>query len=218
MLEMKKILHGNKIIFLIYGIFLVMGAGILLFFTKSDIHLYTNKFHSAFWDFFYKNITHVGDGLTIAVLFVILLFLSFRKALVIGLSGAFGGLLAQFFKRVFFSDVNRPQAYFNGVADLYFVPGVNVHTTLSFPSGHTATAFALFIALALLSKRNGAKLFFLFVAFLIGYSRIYLSQHFLIDVYFGSLLGTISAIISVLLVSSSTKKWLDNSILKIVSK
>lgn len=215
---MKKILRDNKIVLLVYGVFLLAGAGILLVFPKGDVHLFTNKYHSVFWDFFFRNITHLGDGLTILFLFILLLFFSFRNAFVIGLSGALGGLLAQFFKRVVFADVVRPKSYFNGVADLYFVPGVDVHTTLSLPSGHTATAFALFIALAFLSGKNSVKLLFFVAALLIGYSRIYLSQHFFVDVYLGSILGTISALFIVLLLNSSKKKWLDKSIINIFAK
>jgi membrane-associated phospholipid phosphatase len=39
-----------------------------------------------------------------------------------------------------------------------------------------------------------AALFF-FCALAVGYSRIYLSQHFLLDVFFGSLIGTIGTLI-----------------------
>jgi len=37
-------------------------------------------------------------------------------------------------------------------------------------------------------------LFFLFLAVLVGYSRIYLGQHFLPDVTMGALLGTVTAL------------------------
>jgi membrane-associated phospholipid phosphatase len=41
-------------------------------------------------------------------------------------------------------------------------------------------------------KNNFLKTGFLLLALLIGYSRIYLSQHFLEDVYGGSIVGTVT--------------------------
>ena len=61
----------------------------------------------------------------------------------------------------------------------------------SFPSGHTATAFALAMALSFL-YRNGKPLFFVF-AFLVGLQRIISQNHFPSDVIAGALVGVISA-------------------------
>jgi membrane-associated phospholipid phosphatase len=59
----------------------------------------------------------------------------------------------------------------------------------SFPSGHTTSAFALATTIAIISKDKKIGLFCFILAALTGYSRIYLGQHFLEDVGFGSLLG-----------------------------
>jgi membrane-associated phospholipid phosphatase len=42
-------------------------------------------------------------------------------------------------------------------------------------------------------------LFILLAAALVGYSRIYLAQHFLLDVFIGAIIGTVSGILSVYL-------------------
>lgn len=215
---MKKIFQENKLILLLYLLFLAITGGFLLVFSKEEIHLFSNNMHSRLADIFFTYLTYLGDGLSIAIFFVLLLFISFRKAFIVGLSGLLGGMLAQFFKRVVFEDVPRPKPYFEGIAELYFVPGVDVHTTLSLPSGHTATAFALFFVLATFSSRNSVKLVCLVAALLVGYSRIYLSQHFLIDVYIGSILGTISGILIVFLLNRSKRKWLNQSLIKIIKQ
>ena len=69
------------------------------------------------------------------------------------------------------------------------VPGVEQVLTLSFPSGHTVTAFALtfFVASTVLSFKTGW--WFCILAILVGFSRIYLGQHYMIDVYVGSMIG-----------------------------
>ncbi|HDZ11068.1 MAG TPA: phosphatase PAP2 family protein, partial [Bacteroidetes bacterium] len=61
----------------------------------------------------------------------------------------------------------------------------------SFPSGHTAAAF-------LMAQLLGYQLPFLvlplyILAGLIGYSRIYLRVHYPLDVFFGAVLGFVSA-------------------------
>ncbi len=213
--EMRKFFKENRVLIILYLMFLVAVGGILLNYSKEEIHLFLNEYHSLLFDDIFKNVTHLGDGLSTVVFTVLFLMFSFRKAIIIGLSGFLGGMLAQFFKRVVFSDVVRPRLHFDGVEELYFVPGVHVHTTLSLPSGHTATAFALFFVLAVFSKRSYVKIFFFFIALLVGYSRVYLSQHFLVDVYMGSFLGAVSALFVAFYFSKPQKQWLDKSLVKL---
>ncbi len=59
----------------------------------------------------------------------------------------------------------------------------------SFPSGHTAAAFAAAFALFLFHKRAGSAA--LILALLMGFSRLYLFVHFPSDVIAGALLGLI---------------------------
>lgn len=75
---------------------------------------------------------------------------------------------------------------------------INKPRFYSFPSGHTTASFA-FATTALLRCQPAACLPILFLAFMIGFSRIYLRVHYLTDVVCGMLLGSTCGIISVML-------------------
>jgi membrane-associated phospholipid phosphatase len=80
-----------------------------------------------------------------------------------------------------------------------------MHDEFSFPSGHTTTAFCIFFGLALLipNKKIGTTLIIL--ASLIGFSRTYLSYHFLMDLVAGSFLGVTIALGMYLLLKKKLK-------------
>ena len=75
--------------------------------------------------------------------------------------------------------------------DFHFVNGVKIlRGATSFPSGHTAGAFAIWSILAFQFSRNKTlQLGCLLVAITVGISRVYLGQHFPQDVLFGSAIG-----------------------------
>ncbi len=63
----------------------------------------------------------------------------------------------------------------------------------AFPSGHTASSTAFFVALFLARKKIGAPL--LAIPILIAISRMIVGAHYLSDVTFAAILGTICALI-----------------------
>lgn len=157
--------------------------------SKADIHLRLNTFHSSFFDTFFLYITYLGDGTLALLVSIMLLAVKYRFALIVGLSNILASTITQVLKQTVFSEELRPKKYFEGIHDLYFVPGVENHLYYSFPSGHATCAFSLYLALSFIVKNKRFKTLFFILAFLVGYSRIYLSQHFLGDVYVGSLIG-----------------------------
>ena len=74
------------------------------------------------------------------------------------------------------------------------VDGVHLHAWNSFPSGHTAAIFALMVAVAMMLPKWWQKTLCILFAIIVGYSRIYLSQHFIDDVLFGAIIGIIACI------------------------
>jgi membrane-associated phospholipid phosphatase len=87
----------------------------------------------------------------------------------------------------------RPISYFGDESAtlVHTVSWVNVHSSCSFPSGHSAAAFGLFSFLAVILPNKRFGIFLFLMALCAGYSRIYLAQHFFADVYVGSIIGTL---------------------------
>lgn len=159
---------------------------------KGEDVLWVNGHNSPFLDSFFSLITLLGEGWIYIAAIVVLPFIRFYDSIGLILTGILNGLLISFFKRVLFANAGRPITLLDKDL-LHFVPGVQVHSAHSFPSGHTATIFALVVFLALLSSNRIWIIAMLCIALLVGYSRMYLLQHFLLDVGAGALMGSFSA-------------------------
>ena len=187
---MKKQITIHKVYFIIYVAITLIAALFLILFSKSEIHIYLNKFHTNWLDPIFRYTTDLGDGMAIVVVSVIILFFSKRKMIQVALSGVLSGVIAQFLKKVVFGPTPRPSAYFEDLnIPLHYVDGVELHTAFSFPSGHATAIFTLITSLVLILKRPKLDVFFIALAVIIAYSRIYLSQHFLGDIFAGSMIG-----------------------------
>ena len=207
-------LKGNYLLFLFYLIVIAIATTILFYFSGQDIYLYINKLNSPFFDAFFKYITILGTFAFIGPIILLLTFKSVKVAVTASLASLIAMLMTQLGKFVIWPDSPRPKVVFESLNNLHFVDGVRLNSSHSFPSGHTTGAFALLIVIALFSKKQYTKYICLFFAILVGYSRIYLSQHFLVDVTVGSLLGTVSALLCYLWIANPSNKprpWLEKS-------
>ena len=159
---------------------------------KVQIHQSINSFvGNPFFDVFFKYITHIGDGVFAILIVIITLFFNVKKSIYILLAYVFAALASGILKNYFFVHTCRPSFCFQHYArlPLKFVEGVELHSFNSFPSGHSTAAFAVFISLLFMSNNFITKFLWLLLACLAAYSRTYLSQHWLVDIYFGSILG-----------------------------
>lgn len=214
-LSVKAILLRNRYFILPYLVFVVLGAVLLMLNNKADMHLEFNTFHASVFDLFFRYITYLGDGWTALIVGLLLLVIRLRWAFLLGLSCLISAFITQFLKHSVFVDALRPKKYFEGIHQLYFVPGVENYLYNSFPSGHSTCAFSMCLSLALISEKNPLKLFFFFMALLIGYSRIYLSQHFFEDVYAGAFIGVSTGLLVYYFLFRSRKTWLDKSLISV---
>jgi membrane-associated phospholipid phosphatase len=192
---MYNILRKNSIFLISFFVFFFAGLISVLLYTKADIHLYLNRFHSPFFDIFFKYVTYIGSGYAAILICFILLFLRVRYAMILFASWAITGIIVQILKHFAFPEFDRPVEYFRTIAELYLVQGIKIHKHFTIPSGHAATAMAIFGLIAMISKRPWVKFIVGLSAWIVSYSRVYLSQHFLQDILVGSLLGIIAVII-----------------------
>ncbi len=212
---MVRIIRQNIFFYLCCAIFFVWGGIYLLIYDKSSFSLWINEHRSAFNDIFFQYITWLGDGITVTVIVLSLLFIKFRFALFAAVISIVSSLLIVLLKNIF--DQSRPSIYIKDT-DLNFVDGVTLHQHFSFPSGHTAAAFSLYCVLALLAKNKYAGILFFLLALVVGASRIYLFQHFLTDVYFGALIGVVVSTMLLIYLSKTgfikNKTWHDRSLIR----
>lgn len=212
---MKDLFKTNLSFLLPYLIFITGGAILIAVNSKAETHLEFNSLHSQFFDVFFSYFTRLGDGFTLTLVVIILLTVRFRIALFVAAANIIAAIITQTLKRTIFSDVVRPKKFFEGLNEIYFVPGIDNHLYYSFPSGHSTCAFSLYFALALLSKNKILKFAFFLIALLAGYSRIYLSQHFFEDVYTGSLIGVTVTGITFFYINKIKKGPLDDSLITV---
>ena len=108
--------------------------------------------------------------------------------------------LKEFFARVrpFNLFESNPEKYAVWGTEYVFPELVHKPSSFSFPSGHTASAFAAAPALLWHSRKWGIPTM-IFAAFM-GFSRIYVQVHYCTDVIGGIISGAICGLIAVLIV------------------
>ena len=210
---MKKENYKNIQYFLVpYLIFALGLLFLILFVPKEELHLMMTRNRSHAADWFFRIWTEMG-GIIPFFIVLIVMFYRYSASLFILASQLTGLFIAFIVKNIFHAP--RPSLYFKEFYPeilLPVVPGFNLMTFNSFPSGHTVNAFALFFCLALIIKNKWLKLLCFVAAALVGYSRIYLSQHFAIDVLPGSLIGVISAWMVYPYYLKLNRKWKKHSL------
>ncbi len=185
-------LNDNKTYLLPYLIVWLMGLLVVLLYDKIDIHQFTNQRPFAVGDSLFPYITKLGETFPFIVGGILLLF-HLRKALFVLSVQVVGAIVVYTLKNLFRAP--RPRIVFQELGlDLHTIDGVRLHAWNSFPSGHTMAAFAFFLSLALIVKNQLLKFFFFAMSLLVGFSRIYLNQHFLEDTLAGSLLAVVIAL------------------------
>ena len=184
----KDVLQRIRLFFISYVIILCGCFVIKLIFSREDIYFAVNSRYNAFGDTIFPYITDIGNGWTIIVLSATLVLSNYRAAFLMAGSYAITSISAQIIKHIF--NTPRPKLYFKDYpGSIHFVKGVYILQYDSFPSGHTTTAFSAAVVIVYLIKNKNWSVPLLLIAMLVGYSRMYLSQHFFEDVIGGSALG-----------------------------
>jgi len=200
-ISIKDVLQRIRPFFILYLILLCCCFVIKLLYSKDDIYFAVNTRHTDFLDAVEPYITDLGDGWTIVILAAIISLYNYRVAFLMVTTFLVSSLGVQIAKFCF--DAPRPKLYFkNQLSRLYFVKGVDILSTHSFPSGHTLTAFATGVLVTYLVKNKNWAYLLIFYGVMVGFSRMYLSEHFFEDVVAGSAMGVFLAVCWI--------RWIDS--------
>lgn len=190
----SSLYKSNRLFFTGILIVVIVSSFILSFYSKAEGFYILNPYHSPILDQFFIYFTNFGDGL-FCVAIGLLLFIFKRKflSLMVLTSYAISGIIAQVLK--YFILEARPAVYLKDTAYPYFIEKVTLHNYHAFPSGHSASAFALAATLGFAIKNKNYSILLLIGAILVGYSRIYLGLHFIDDVLAGTVIGFLTAVL-----------------------
>ena len=204
---------------LVTFMYVIVGMTLNKYYGEEALHIVLNKFNFPIADFFFKYFTKTGELIFGLFILVFIVWKSSWRMLITFISAALlQSLIIVSSKRLFFVDHHRPGFYFKEKAiDIHLVDGIKQGITFTFPSGHTATAFFLFLILTLLVKNNWLKFFFGIAAVFAALSRIYLSQHFMQDTVAGGLIGILSVIFSYYFWLNKNLPFLNGQVRKIKS-
>jgi len=195
---LKGFFRNNIFIFLVYLVVICLSIGYLLNYDKVSIHFYLNQYvGNSFLNYFFYYITYLGDGTIAAFILLLILIYNIRAGLYATASFLTATLFSITLKHQFYDDVNRPSfvfKYFDG-RQLKFVDGVELYIHNSFPSGHATQAFSILMCLVFTAKSQVYKFLFFGLAFLTALSRVYLSQHWLVDITVGSIIGMLFSLL-----------------------
>ena len=207
-------IKGSLTLFIIFIILLSP----LFFLEKGTVLLWINGLNTEFLDRFFVLITKLGDGITV-VFWVLFIAAFYRLAYLYQFVIAYGiqVVIVTVVKSFVFEAQYRPDKYFSFDPDniLHCVDGVKIYLFDSFPSGHTATVFFIATFFIFNQKNKYIKLGIFILALIVGVSRIYLIQHFFIDVYFGMIIGFLASLIAYYLYQSKQYSWYDKKLINI---
>ncbi|OPY58103.1 MAG: Undecaprenyl-diphosphatase BcrC [Pelotomaculum sp. PtaU1.Bin035] len=169
-----------------------MEEKVIFFLQTFDVKLFeriNHTMHNSIMDAFMPLITNTGEGGLIWIIIGLALFISRRpgvkKTALLMLVALLASFLAgECIKHIF----QRPRP-FETLPDVELL--VRPPYSFSFPSEHAANAFAAGLVLA--RKLPGLAWFFIPLACVMAFSRVYVGVHYPADILVGSLLGTACA-------------------------
>lgn len=169
--------------------------------------LWVNRHHHPWLDLFFSKITLLGDWVIYLISIAVGWRISHKNALAAITALVLCGLSVSLLKHRVFPERSRPSAVLES-GSVRQVPSVPLHRNNSFPSGHTATAFTGFCCMAFFTRSFGIQAIFALLAGLVAYSRMYLGQHFLVDLLAGAAIGITMALVSQWIFERWRPAWL----------
>lgn len=216
------LIRDNKHFLITYCLIAICFLFYISISNKGDEIILINQYHNEYNDFFFKYSSIIAEGTFYGVFLLILGFFRFKYFFNGVITFLLAGGVTQILKRIF--NLPRPKAFLEEsiFSTLNFVEGVKIHSSFSFPSGHSTAAFSMMFFLSLITPNKYVRVLFAIIASIMGLSRVYLFQHFLVDVLVGSFIGIIVTLIVYKLVLVQKKivlsKWYNFSLIEILFK
>lgn len=183
----------------LFSLLLVLALAVFVaIYGKDRSFLMINGRYSTEADYFFNYVTLLGEWILWVPIFLYALFIKRDFFIPVLTALIICTLLTHLGKKVIFEGEPRPLRVLEDVARAVPILKHNNYVN-SFPSGHTSTAFTTALLLSFIVRKRFAVFFFPIIAFLVGYSRVYLAQHFVTDVVAGSAIGMISSYAALLL-------------------
>jgi Membrane-associated phospholipid phosphatase len=186
-----EFLKSNKYYFITILFFTIFGGVLLLLIPRDAISLWINRNYHLYLDksiLFFNEIGSLKFSLITIFFFWVLTDWKWALKAAVCFIGVM--LVTQLLKHLIFPGTLRPTLYFQEDV-LRLIEGVKQLETESFPSGHTSAAFSIATFFALFKSGKNWNFVFAFFALIVAYGRIYMSQHFMTDIYVGMLVGVV---------------------------
>jgi len=168
---------------------LLLWLGLWLFAPEPQFFLRVNQAAQAVPELFWVSFNMLGNGWGVFALACPLIVLAPRLLLAALCSGAIAGVVSRVLKHSL--EMPRPASILDPTS--FYILGKPL-SSLSMPSGHTLTAFAVLSALyfALAPNKRPAFLWLFIVASFAGIARIAVGAHWPADVCAGAAIGLLS--------------------------
>ncbi len=193
---MKKNISHILIVIVLHLIFFIVGGIILFLYKPHEIVLYVNSLHNHWLDIAMYQLTRLPELAYIVFIILLGLFTQRRYFLMNVVLMLLCLIVIVVSKNLLFADAMRPSVYLNNhsISYYHYLP-IEIHTSNSFPSGHTTATFCALVMAALISGKAFWQIVFFMLALFSALSRVYFVQHYFLDIYFGALIGFLLALI-----------------------
>ena len=176
----------------VLSLWAVLGAGMLVYAVDQDVHQWSLDRRSTSSDDAWRLISNLGHGTFLSALIATMYVTgeisddnSLRKTALLSLEGWLtSGIVVQGMK--FISGRARPHTEEKFSS---FHPFSSEHRYHSFPSGHASSAFAVAAVIANQSEKFSIDFLAYSLAALAAVSRVHNNEHWMSDVFIGSVIG-----------------------------